>query len=250
MKKLEIKNLHVSVEGEKILKGLTMELKQGEVAAIMGPNGSGKSTLSFAIMGHPKYKIEKGQILLDGEDITEMDTDKKARKGLFLSFQHPAEISGVTVTNFLRTAINAHREEPIPIKEFKKLLDKTVEKLKIDPQMLRRYLNEGFSGGEKKKAEILQLMMLKPLFAILDEPDSGLDIDALRIVAEGINSFSDSETGVLLITHYKRLLNYVHPDKVFIIIDGKIVKSGGKELAEHLEEKGYEWLEEKPEEDN
>ncbi|MFH1770416.1 MAG: Fe-S cluster assembly ATPase SufC [archaeon] len=243
-RKLEIKNLHVSVEGKKILKGLNLEMKQGEVVAIMGPNGSGKSTLSYVIMGHPKYVVDKGTILLDGKDIAKLKTDQRAKKGLFLSFQYPSEISGVSVTNFLRTAVNSQRKKPLPIAEFKKLLDENVEKLNINQEMLRRYLNEGFSGGEKKRAEMLQMNMLKPDFAILDETDSGLDIDALKVVADSINDLAKQGKGILLITHYQRLLNYVKPDKIHILMDGKIVLSGGKELSSKLEKKGYDWLRE------
>lgn len=244
MKSLEIKDLHVSVDGQKILKGVSLKINLGEIAAIMGPNGSGKSTLSYAIMGHPKYHIDKGKILLEGKDITNLKTDERARKGIFLSFQYPKEVSGVTFINFLRTAINANRKTPISIPEFKKLLDKNVELLKMDKTILRRYLNEGFSGGEKKKAEIMQMSMLEPKYAILDETDSGLDIDALRIVANGINTLAGPKRAILLITHYQRLLDYVKPDKIYILMDGKIVHSGGSELAEHLEEKGYDWLKE------
>lgn len=241
-KRLEIKNLHVKVDGKRILKGLNLKMKQGEIVVIMGPNGSGKSTLSYTIMGHPKYIIEKGSILLNGKDIAKLKTDERARKGLFLSFQHPSEISGVSVTNFLRTAVNSQRKKPLPITEFKKLLDENVKKLNINQEMLRRYLNEGFSGGEKKKTEMLQMSMLKPDFAILDETDSGLDIDALKVVANSINDLAKQGKGILLITHYQRLLDYVKPDKIHILMNGKIVLSGGKELAVHLEEKGYDWL--------
>lgn len=241
-KRLEIKNLHVKVDGKRILKGLNLKMKQGEIVVIMGPNGSGKSTLSYTIMGHPKYIIEKGSILLNGKDIAKLKTDERARKGLFLSFQHPSEISGVSVTNFLRTAVNSQRKKPLPITEFKKLLDENVKKLNINQEMLGRYLNEGFSGGEKKKTEMLQMSMLKPDFAILDETDSGLDIDALKVVANSINDLAKQGKGILLITHYQRLLDYVKPDKIHILMNGKIVLSGGKELAVHLEEKGYDWL--------
>jgi len=244
MDKLEIKNLHVCVEGKEIIKGLSLEVKKGEIVAIMGPNGSGKSTLSNAIMGNPKYEITRGKILMSRKDITNLKTDERARKGLFLSFQYPEEIPGVTVTNFLRTAINSRRKKPIPLSEYKDLLKKNIKLLDIKPEMLRRYLNEGFSGGEKKKAEILQLAMLRPSFAILDETDSGLDIDALRVVSNGINSLPKKETGKLLITHYKRLLDYVRPDRILILVDGKIVHSGKSELANKLEEKGYDWLKE------
>jgi len=238
---LEINNLHVSVEGKEILKGLDLTIKEGEIHAIMGPNGSGKSTLSNAIMGHPKYVIDRGQIIFDGQDITSMKTNERARLGIFLSFQYPSEIEGVTVSNFLRTSMKSLGKEQ-SIQEFSQSLKGKMALLKFDPAFSRRYLNAGFSGGEKKKSEILQLAMLDPKIAILDETDSGLDIDALRTVAEGINSIArSSHMGVLLITHYQRLLKYVKPDSVHIMMDGKIVKSAGHELAEHLEEKGYNW---------
>ncbi|MFH1588948.1 MAG: Fe-S cluster assembly ATPase SufC [archaeon] len=242
MEKIELKNLKASIDGKKILKGVSLELKKGEVVAIMGPNGSGKSTLAYSIMGHPKYKIESGQILLNGKDLTKLKTDERARKGIFLSFQYPNEIPGVTVSNFIRTAMNATRKIPISIPEFIKELNKNSKELHLDSSILSRYLNEGFSGGEKKKTEMLQMKMLKPKFAILDETDSGLDIDALRIVADGINSLAKTGSGILVITHYQRLLDYIKPDKIHIFMDGKIVFSGGKELAEQLEKKGYDWL--------
>ncbi len=243
---LEVKDLHVSVEGKKILNGINLRIEDGEVIAIMGPNGSGKSTLSYTLMGHPKYKIEKGQILLNGEDLTNAPTDERAKKGLFLSFQYPEEVPGVTTINFLRTAVNAQLDEPMKIPEFRKILNENCELLAIKPEMLRRYLNQGFSGGEKKKMEILQLLMLNPSIAILDETDSGLDIDAMKIVANGINHYSakseNKERGVLLITHYQRLLDYVKPSKIHILMDGQIKYSGGFELAKKLEEKGYDWI--------
>ena len=239
---MSIKNLHVSIENKKILKGINLEIKQGEINAIMGPNGSGKSTLSNVIMGNLKYKITKGEILFNGENIKELSTDKRARLGLFLSFQYPAEIPGVTVSSFLRTSYNNTHKEKISVKDFISLLKEKSELLKIKKEFLSRYLNEGFSGGEKKKSEILQLAILEPKIAILDETDSGLDIDALKIVSQGIKNLKKPETGFLLITHYQRILKYITPDKVHVMMDGKIVKSGGSELAQQLEEKGYGWL--------
>ena len=249
---LEIKNLHVSINGNKILKGINLEVKRGEVVALMGPNGSGKSTLALTLMGHPNYKIEEGRILFNGKDITEMQADERAKLGLFLSFQYPHEVNGVSMANFLRTALNsklqAAGKEKINVFEFKKLLHEKLEFLKIPKEFAERYVNEGFSGGEKKRAEILQLAVLKPEIAILDETDSGLDIDALRVVANGVNQLmsernkesKDRDLGVLIITHYQRILNYIKPDRVHIMIDGKIVKSGSSQLAEELEAKGYE----------
>ena len=240
MTTLEIKNLHVSVDGIEILKGINLEVKSGEVNTIMGPNGSGKSTLAYVLMGHPKYKIEKGQILLDGEDITSLSPDKRAKKGLFLSFQYPQEVSGVTLANFLRTAVNSLREEKISVMDFKKLLDQKLSLLEMDQSFGKRYLNEGFSGGEKKKAEILQLAVLQPKIAILDETDSGTDVDALKIISNGINAVAKQQNmGILLITHYDRILQYIKTDKVHILVDGKIVKTGGPELATDIEEAGY-----------
>jgi len=243
---LETKDLHVSVEGKEILKGVDLTIKQGEVHAIMGPNGSGKSTLSCTIMGHPRYKVDKGQILFDGQDITELKANERAKLGLFLSFQYPSEIEGVSMGNFLRTSLNAlNPGSRLGLQDFQKLLKEKMEMLKMDKKFATRYLNTGFSGGEKKKGEILQLAVLNPKIAVLDETDSGLDIDALKTVAEGINTImKQSEMGVVLITHYQRLLNYIKPDHIHIMMDGKIVRSGGAELAEHLEEKGYSWTEE------
>lgn len=242
---VQVKDLHVEIEGKEILKGLNLTLETGKVHALMGPNGSGKSTLANTLMGHPKYKITKGNIMLSGEDITELPPDERAKKGLFLSFQYPNEIPGVTVSHFLRAALNAKRGEDnkISVMEFKKILDEKVKMLKIDPSFLIRYLNEGFSGGEKKRSEILQLAVLDPTVAILDETDSGLDIDALRTVAEGVNHFMNKEKCILIITHYKRILEYIKPDKLFIMIEGKIALEGTGELADHLEEKGYGWIE-------
>ncbi|MCH8003772.1 MAG: Fe-S cluster assembly ATPase SufC [Nanoarchaeota archaeon] len=243
---LEVKDLKVKIEDKEILKGISLEVDKGQVVALMGPNGSGKSTLAYALMGHPRYEITSGKIFLNGEDITKAKPDERARKGLFLSFQYPQEIAGVSVSNFLRTALNAKREaskeKPISVMDFHKLLQEKMKLLKIDKSFALRYVNEGFSGGEKKRMEILQMAVLKPNIGILDETDSGLDIDALRIVAIGINDLKGSELGVLLITHYQRILNYITPDKVHIVMDGKIVKSGGKELALEVEEKGYEWV--------
>ena len=243
---LTIKDLHVEIEGKEILKGVNLEVKSGEFHAVMGPNGAGKSTLAQAIMGHPRYEITKGSVTLDGEDVLEMEVDERARAGLFLAMQYPSEISGVTLSDFLRSAVNAHRGEgnEIPLMQFIKKMDKTMEFLDIDLNMAQRYVNEGFSGGEKKRNEILQLMMLEPKIAILDEIDSGLDIDALKIVSKGINSMRGEEFGCLIITHYQRLLNYITPDFVHVMLDGRIVKSGGPELAQRLEAEGYEWIKE------
>jgi Fe-S cluster assembly ATP-binding protein len=241
---LEIHNLHVRTEEREILHGVDLKVEKGETHALMGPNGSGKSTLANTLMGNPQYEITEGRILLDGEDITEADPDERARAGLFLAFQYPATIPGVSVANFLRMAINAGREEPIKVKEFGKLLGDHMELLKIDRAFTSRYLNEGFSGGEKKRAEILQLAMLEPTYAVLDETDSGLDIDALRIVSDGVNAMREPERGFLIITHYTRILSYVKPEFVHIMLDGRIVREGGAELADALEEKGYEWIRE------
>jgi Fe-S cluster assembly ATP-binding protein len=241
---LAIKDLHVEIEGKEILKGVNLEVKTGEFHAIMGPNGTGKSTLSSAIMGHPKYEVTKGSITLDGQDVLEMEVDERARAGLFLAMQYPSEISGVTNADFLRSAINARRGEgnEISLMKFIRQMDEKMEFLEMDSNMAQRYLNEGFSGGEKKRNEILQLMMIQPKFAILDEIDSGLDIDALKIVAKGINSMRSSEFGCIMITHYQRLLNYITPDYVHVMMQGRIVKSGGPELAKQLEENGYDWI--------
>ena len=241
---LEIKDLHVSIEGKEILKGVNLTIKQNEVHAIMGPNGTGKSTLSAAIMGHPKYEVTQGEVLLDGENVLEMEVDESAQAGLFLAMQYPSEISGVTNADFLRSAINAKREEgnEINLMQFIKKLDKNMEFLEMDLDMAQRYLNEGFSGGEKKRNEILQLMMLEPKFAILDEIDSGLDIDALKVVSKGINEMRGENFGCLIITHYQRLLNYITPDFVHVMMQGKVVKSGGEELAKRLEAEGYDWI--------
>lgn len=243
---LEIKDLHVSIEGSEILKGLSLTVRGGEVHALMGPNGSGKSTLANTLMGHPRYDVEDGQVLIDGEDILEMEPDERAKKGLFLAFQYPVEIPGVTVANFLRSAYNAlHGDEnPLSVLEFHQLLQEHMKELEMDEEFAGRYLNEGFSGGEKKRHEILQMALLKPRFAIMDETDSGLDIDALKIVSEGVNRQRSDDLGVLVITHYQRILEYLKPDYVHIMMDGRIVRSGGPELAQELEAKGYDWLRE------
>ena len=241
---LEIQNLHVRIEEREILRGLNLTVRKGETHALMGPNGSGKSTLANTIMGNPNYEVTEGKIVFNGEDLTEADPDERARAGLFMAFQYPATIPGVSVANFLRMAVNAKREEPIKVKEFGKLLGENMELLKIDRAFTSRYLNEGFSGGEKKRAEILQLAMLKPEIAVLDETDSGLDIDALRIVSDGVNALSGPEMGSLIITHYTRILDYVKPDFVHIMLDGRIVREGGPELADELEEKGYDFIRE------
>ncbi len=241
---LTIKDLHVSIDEKEILKGVNIEVKGGEIHAIMGPNGTGKSTLSSAIMGHPKYEVTSGSIALDGEDVLEMEVDERARAGLFLAMQYPSEINGVTNADFLRSAMNARREEgdEISLMKFIRTLDKNMDFLEMDSAMAQRYLNEGFSGGEKKRNEILQLMMLQPKFAILDEIDSGLDIDALKVVSKGINEMRSEDFGCLIITHYQRLLNYITPDFVHVMMNGRVVKSGGPELAQRLEAEGYDWI--------
>ena len=241
---LEIHNLHVRIEEREILRGLDLTVRKGETHALMGPNGSGKSTLANTIMGNPNYEVTEGRIVFDGEDMTEADPDERARAGLFMAFQYPATIPGVSVANFLRMAVNAKREEPIKVKEFGRLLGENMEILKIDRAFTSRYLNEGFSGGEKKRAEILQLAMLRPEIAVLDETDSGLDIDALRIVSDGVNALRGPEMGSLIITHYTRILDYVKPEYVHIMLDGRIVREGGPELADQLEETGYEQIRE------
>ncbi|KIL43705.1 Fe-S cluster assembly ATPase SufC [Jeotgalibacillus campisalis] len=241
---LIIKDLHVEIEGKEILKGVNLELDSGKIHVIMGPNGTGKSTLASAIMGHPKFDITKGEVLLNGENVLEMEVDERAQAGLFLAMQYPSEITGVTNADFLRSAINSRREEgqEISLMKFIKELDKNMEFLEMDLNMAQRYLNEGFSGGEKKRNEILQLMMIKPDFGILDEIDSGLDIDALKVVSKGINQMRGEDFGCLIITHYQRLLNYITPDAVHVMMQGRVVKSGGPELAHRLEAEGYDWI--------
>jgi len=248
---LEVRNLHVSIDGKPILKGVNLTVKQGEVHALMGRNGSGKSTLAYALMGHPAYTVDEGQIIFEGNDVLEMEPDERSRAGIFLAFQYPIAIPGVTVANFLRTAINARRkaanadDKGISIPEFRKFLTAKMERLGIDTKFAGRYLNEGFSGGEKKRAEILQLASLEPKIAILDETDSGLDIDALRVVAGGINELIGPELGVLVITHYEQFLNYIKPEFVHIMYDGRIVEEGGFDLAEKIQAQGYDWVAEK-----
>ncbi len=245
---LEIKNLHVALEdGTEIVKGVDLSVDLNEKHAIMGPNGSGKSTLAYALMGHPAYEVTEGEILLDGANIVDAGADERAQKGLFLAFQYPHAIPGVTVTNFLRSAINAIRkarnggkDDPIPVKEFRTEILAAMERLKVPRELASRYLNDGFSGGEKKRVEILQMALLQPRIAILDETDSGLDIDALRIVAHGVNELVSAEMGALVITHYQRILNYVTPDHVHVFVGGRIVASGGQELAHKLEAEGYD----------
>jgi Fe-S cluster assembly ATP-binding protein len=245
---LKLENLHVALEdGTEIVKGVDLEVDTNEVHAIMGPNGSGKSTLAYALMGHPAYEITEGRLLFDGEDVTELGADERAQRGLFLAFQYPHAIPGVTVTSFLRSAINAVRkarnggvDDPIAIPEFRKELLGQMDRLKVSRELASRYLNDGFSGGEKKRVEILQMAMLKPRIAVLDETDSGLDIDALRVVASGVNELVGPDMGALVITHYQRILNYVKPDHVHVFVDGRIVESGGPELAEKLESEGYD----------
>ncbi len=241
MSVLEVKDLHVTVEGKKILKGVNLKMSTGEIHAIMGPNGTGKSTLSSTIMGDPAYKITKGDILLNGKSIIDLPVDERARMGLFLAIQYPQEIPGVTNAEFVKSAINARRpkDDPIPLMDFIKRLDETLETLDMSEEMADRYLNEGFSGGEKKRNEIMQMMMIRPEFAILDEIDSGLDIDALKVVSRGVNQMRGDNFGSLIITHYQRLLNYIIPDYVHVMMDGRLVKTGGPDLAIRLEKEGY-----------
>jgi Fe-S cluster assembly ATP-binding protein len=251
MSQLEIKDLHVSIEGKEILQGVNLIVKQGEIHAIMGPNGTGKSTLAYTLMGHPNYTVTKGEVLFKGQNVLDLEADERSRLGLFLAFQYPVAIPGVTVANFLRSAINARRrtvnkeDKGMPIPEFRKLLKEKMDVLKMDNAFAGRYLNDGFSGGEKKRAEILQMATLRPEIAILDETDSGLDIDALRVVADGVNALTGPELGVLVITHYQRLLNYIKPHFVHVMMGGRIVESGGPDLALSLEEHGYDWIREK-----
>lgn len=251
MAELEIRNLHAGIEGKEILKGVNLTVRKGEVHALMGPNGTGKSTLAYALMGHPNYEITEGEVWFKGKNILELEPDQRSHLGLFLAFQYPVAIPGVSVANFLRTALNAHRkaanpeDKGISIPEFRRLLKERMDLLKMDHAFAGRYLNEGFSGGEKKRAEVLQMAALQPEIAVMDETDSGLDIDALRIVSEGVNALRGPELGVLVITHYQRILNYIKPEYVHIMMDGRIVETGGPELALHLEEHGYDWLREK-----
>jgi Fe-S cluster assembly ATP-binding protein len=246
MADLEIRNLHVRVEDKEILKGLNLEVDKGKINALMGPNGSGKSTLANTIMGHPAFEVTEGTITFKGEDITEADPDERARKGLFMAFQYPVAIPGVTVAKYLRMIVNARREEAgekeIKLKDFRKEAEAAMELAKIPKEFSSRYLNDGFSGGEKKRMEILQLAMLRPEMAVLDETDSGLDIDALQTVADGVNRFAGPDMGVLIITHYQRILHLIEPDAVHVMFEGRIVKQGGPELVTQLEEKGYGWI--------
>jgi Fe-S cluster assembly ATP-binding protein len=251
MSELIIQDLHVNVAEREILKGVNLSVKQGEVHALMGPNGTGKSTLAYSLMGHPNYKVTQGKVIFRDQNVLELKPDERSRLGIFLAFQYPVSIAGVSVANFLRTAVNARRkaensdDRGISVPEFRKMLKERMDLLKMDYSFAGRYLNEGFSGGEKKRAEILQMAVLKPEIAILDETDSGLDIDALRIVSEGVNTLRGPDMGVLVITHYQRILNYIKPDFVHIMLDGRIVESGDAELAVNLEEHGYEWVREK-----
>jgi Fe-S cluster assembly ATP-binding protein len=246
MPDLEIRNLHVRAGDKEILRGLDLVVSQGEIHALMGPNGSGKSTLANVIMGHPNLEVTEGQILWDGEDITEADTDERARLGLFMAFQYPVAVPGVTVTKYLRTVLNAHREaqgeEPIPLRDFRQTVEAAMKLVNVPREFSSRYLNEGFSGGEKKRMEILQLALQRPQLAILDETDSGLDIDALRVVANGVNAVAGPDMGVLIITHYQRILHLVQPSHVHVIYRGRIVQEGGPELVDELEAKGYGWI--------
>jgi Fe-S cluster assembly ATP-binding protein len=237
-----IDDLHVSIEGKEILKGVSLSINRGEVHALMGPNGSGKSTLANTLMGHPRHEVTGGRVLFKREDILSLRPDQRAQKGLFLAFQYPTSIPGVTMVNFLRASLRAVRGGDVPVREFRTILKETMDLLKMDESFARRYVNDGFSGGEKKRAEVLQLGILRPEMAVLDETDSGLDIDALRTVAEGVNALMGPRMGVLVITHYQRILNYIKPDFVHVLFAGRIVKSGGRELAEELEAKGYEWI--------
>ncbi len=239
---LKIENLRVEIDGQEIIKGLDLEVGKGEIHAIMGPNGSGKSTLANVLMGHPRYEITDGSVTFEGEDILELEPDERAKMGLFLAFQYPSEVPGVSVANFLRTAVNSVREEELSPMDMYRLLQEKMAIMQMDPKFAERYLNEGFSGGEKKRNEILQMLMLEPKLAIMDETDSGLDIDALQVVARGVNEMRGPEFSAVVITHYQRILRYIEPDRVHVMLDGRIVTSGGKELAEALEEKGYDWV--------
>jgi Fe-S cluster assembly ATP-binding protein len=240
---LEVRDLRVSVAGKEILKGISLTVRPGEVHALMGRNGSGKSTLSAAIMGHPRYEVTSGSILYRGQDLTALPVHERARKGIFLCFQYPMALPGVQVVNFLRQSVKAVRGADVPAKEFRPLVKKHLEALGIPQQFMTRYVNDGFSGGEKKRMEILHMLLLEPALAVLDETDSGLDIDALKIVADGINRLRSKERGILLVTHYQRMLDHVVPDHVHVLLDGRIVRSGGADLARELEKRGYEWLE-------
>jgi Fe-S cluster assembly ATP-binding protein len=239
---LKIENLRVEIDGNEIVKGLDLEVGKGEIHAIMGPNGSGKSTFANVLMGHPRYEVTEGTVTFEGEDVLELEPDERAKLGMFLAFQYPSEVPGVSVANFLRTAVNSVREEELSPMEMYRLLQEKMAVMQMDPKFAERYLNEGFSGGEKKRNEILQMLMLDPRLAIMDETDSGLDIDALQVVARGVNEVRGPEFSAVIITHYQRILRYIEPDRVHVMLDGRIVTSGGKELAEQLEDKGYDWV--------
>jgi Fe-S cluster assembly ATP-binding protein len=239
---LKIDNLHVEIDGNEIVKGLDLDVGKGEIHAIMGPNGSGKSTFANVLMGHPRYEVTEGTVTFEGEDVLELEPDERAKLGMFLAFQYPSEVPGVSVANFLRTAVNSVREEELSPMEMYRLLQEKMAVMHMDPKFAERYLNEGFSGGEKKRNEILQMLMLDPRLAIMDETDSGLDIDALQVVARGVNEVRGPEFSAVIITHYQRILRYIEPDRVHVMLDGRIVTSGGKELAEQLEDKGYDWV--------
>jgi Fe-S cluster assembly ATP-binding protein len=239
---LKIENLRAEIDGQEIVKGLNLEVAKGEIHAIMGPNGSGKSTLSNVLMGHPRYEVTGGSVTFMGEDVMEMEADERAKLGMFLAFQYPSEVPGVSVANFLRTAVNSVRENELSIMEMFKLLQDKMKIMQMDPKFAERYLNEGFSGGEKKRNEILQMLMLEPKLAIMDETDSGLDIDALQVVSKGVNELRGPEFSAVIITHYQRILRYIEPDHVHVMLDGRLVTSGGKELALDLEDKGYDWV--------
>ena len=239
---LKIENLRVEIDGQEIVKGLDLEVGEGEIHAIMGPNGSGKSTLANVLMGHPRYEVTGGSITFRGEDVFELEPDERAKLGMFLAFQYPSEVPGVSVANFLRTAVNSVREEQLSPMDMYRLLQDKMKIMQMDPKFAERYLNEGFSGGEKKRNEILQMLMLEPKLAIMDETDSGLDIDALQVVAKGVNELRAPEFSAVIITHYQRILRYIEPDRVHVMLDGRIVTSGGKDLAHELEDKGYAWV--------
>jgi Fe-S cluster assembly ATP-binding protein len=239
---LKIENLQVEIDGQEIVKGLDLEVGEGEIHAIMGPNGSGKSTLANVLMGHPRYEVTGGSIEFRGQDVFELEPDERAKLGMFLAFQYPSEVPGVSVANFLRTAVNSVREEELSPMDMYRLIQEKMKIMQMDPRFAERYLNEGFSGGEKKRNEILQMLMLDPKLAIMDETDSGLDIDALQVVAKGVNELRGPEFSAVIITHYQRILRYIEPERVHVMLDGRIVTSGGKDLALALEEKGYEWV--------
>jgi Fe-S cluster assembly ATP-binding protein len=239
---LKIENLRIEIDGNEIVKGLDLEVGKGEIHAIMGPNGSGKSTFANVLLGHPRYEVTEGTVTFEGEDVLELEPDERAKLGMFLAFQYPSEVPGVSVANFLRTAVNSVREEELSPMEMYRLLQEKMAVMQMDPKFAERYLNEGFSGGEKKRNEILQMLMLDPRLAIMDETDSGLDIDALQVVARGVNEVRGPEFSAVIITHYQRILRYIEPDRVHVMLDGRIVTSGGKELAEQLEDKGYDWV--------